>query len=210
MAFTAETGSGDELANAYILEAFADTHHADHGNTAWAALMSADKQTSIVRASSYIDKRFGRKFRGVRKIKAQGLEWPRVDAFDNDGFTLFDVDDIPRQLKKACAEYALRAALIQTLAPDPVQSIPSQDLTTGAAARVTTVASGEVIRSKKVIGPIEKEEWFEAASKANSTVAAKRVQSGIISDVSIPEYPEADMWIEELLISANSIPLARA
>ena len=111
MAFLVEPGTGIALSNAYDSVADIDTHHADRGNTAWADFTTPDKEFAIIRASDYIDKRFGIRFVGLRKIKEQGLEWPRLDAFDQDGFLLSGPDALPRQLLKACAEYALRAAI---------------------------------------------------------------------------------------------------
>ena len=93
MAFTLEDGSGITGSNAYDSVADIDAHHVDRGNTGWSDFTTADKQTAIIRASDYIDKRFGRRFRGVRKLKNQGREWPRTNAFDDDGFLL-----IPRSV----------------------------------------------------------------------------------------------------------------
>ena len=129
MAFTPETGSGDEDANAYIDVAFADEHHADRGNTAWTDFTTAQRESGIIRASDYVDKRFGVRFVGIRKNKRQGLEWPRLDAFDLDNFLYSGVDAVPRNLKKAVAEYALRTLICGVLAPDPNLPVPKQDLT---------------------------------------------------------------------------------
>ena len=133
--------------------------------------------------------------------------------FDDDGFLLNDVDGIPRNLSKACVEYALRAAIQGVLAPDPLLPVPAQSLETGASARATDAISGEVIRKKQVVDVIEEETWYQPASRTsaeNISAAAKSVQSSMVNDFSIPEYPEADLWIEELLISGTSTDLSRA
>ena len=51
-----------------------DTFHADQGMTDWSNFTTPEKQQAIVRASSYIDKRFGRRFLGVRSpsLEPQG------------------------------------------------------------------------------------------------------------------------------------------
>ena len=103
-----------------------DEHHADQGAADWSNFTVPEKEQAIVRATFYIDKRFGRRFVGVRSTKGQGLEWPRLSAFDQDGFLLSDVDAIPRQLLRACAEYALRAAVCGILAPDPPLPVPKR------------------------------------------------------------------------------------
>ena len=76
--FQVESGSGDSGSNAYLSAAAVTTHHADRGNTAWDDFTTPDQEAAIIRASDYIDKRFGIRFVGLRKIKGQGLEWPRL------------------------------------------------------------------------------------------------------------------------------------
>jgi hypothetical protein len=206
MAFTVETGTGTPGANAYIAVADVDTHHADRGTSDWTNFTTPEKEQAIVRASDFIDKRFGRRFVGVRNTKEQGLEWPRTDAFDADGFLLSGVDDLPRQLLKACAEYALRAAVCGILAPDPLLPVPKQD-PTDMGARPDQEATGAVIRKREKVGPLEEDKWYE--TNKNLSAGATGVKSALVNDFSIPEYPEADMWLEELLKSSMSVMLVR-
>lgn len=203
---------GGDTANVYVLQAFVDTYHADRNNTRWGDFTTPEKEAAIIRATDYIDKRFGRRFRGERTTKSQSLEWPRLSAFDDDGFLLNGIDDIPRQLQKALAEYSLRAAICGVLAPDPIAPIPKQSMETGAAARDTDVVTGQITRKKDKVGPLEEERWFETDSQAakNLGASSKAVQSAMVNDLNIPEYPEADMWIEELLHPSMNIQLARA
>lgn len=176
MAFTPEDGTGVVGANAYITVAFADTYHADRNQHTWADLNDDEKEGFLVRASDYIDKRFGRQFRGFRQTKEQGLEWPRLDAFDDDDYVL---DLVPSQLEKATAEYALRAIDNDQLAPDNTD--------TGVDSTFTK------------IGPIEIEDTIK-----------KSGGSSIVASTSIVDYPEADLWLSELLIPSNSRDLSRA
>lgn len=176
MAFTPEDGTGLINANSYVTEAFANTYHADRQQSEWSSANILTRQGALVRASDYIDKRFGKKFRGFRQTKDQALEWPRLDAFDDDDYVL---DNIPSQLEKACAEYALRALSISQLAPDNAD--------TGVDATFTK------------IGPIEIENTIK-----------KSGGSSIIASDSIKDYPEADLWMSELLIPSNSRDLSRA
>lgn len=212
MAFLVEDGSGVADANAYISVAYGDTHHGDRGNTAWNDFTDPDKQAGIIRASEYIDKRFGKRFVGLRKTKGQGLEWPRIDAFDLDGYLLSGVDDLPRNLEKACAEYALRALICGVLAPDPILPVPKQDLTDSTGTRDTDVITGEVSRKKDQVGPLVEERWYETRSQAIARslgAGARSIQSSLLNDFNIPEYPEADLWLEELLRSSMNITLVR-
>ena len=212
MAFTLEVGTGVEGANAYIDVSYYRTHHSDRGNTAHTDFTDSDTSSAIIRASEYVDKRFGQMFVGLRKTKRQGLEWPRLDAFDADGYLLSGPDDIPRNLEKAVAEYALRALICGVLAPDPILPVPKQDLTDSSGVRDTDVITGEVTRLRDRIGPLEEERWFETRSQAisrNLGASARAVQSSTLNDFNIPEYPEADLWIEELLRSSMNVRLVR-
>ena len=205
MAFDATIGASTQ--NAYILEAFATTHHADRGNDAWTEFTSPEHEFGIIRATDFIEKPFGRRVRGIREAKDQGLEWPRFDAFDDDGFLLSSVDEIPRQIQKACAEYALRALLCGVLAPDPLPPVPKQDLTDSTATRDSDLITGEVTRKLDKVGPLTEERWYATRSQIvgrNLAAGATSVKSGLVNDFVIPEYPEADMWIEELIKNQTS------
>ena len=118
MAFTVETGEGVAGANSYLTIAEFETHHLDRQQiTSGTEFDDPDTQAGLILATDYIDKRFGRRFRGYRRTQAQSLEWPRVDAYDNDDFAF---DRIPELLKKATAEYALIALRLErNLAPIP-------------------------------------------------------------------------------------------
>lgn len=211
MAFTVESGSGDTGVNAYMTVAAVDTHHADRGATTWTDFTTPEKEQAIVRASDYIDKRFGRRFRGLRKIKDQGLEWPRLDAFDDDGYLLSGIDALPRQLLKACAEYAVRAAVCGILAPDPPLPVPKQD-PADMGNRPEQAETGQITRLREKVGPLEEDKWFETTSQVigrNLAAGATGVKSSLVNDFLIPEYPEADLWLEELLRSSMNVMLFR-
>lgn len=81
---------------------------------------------AIISSTWYIEKRFKRRYRGLRQQVEQQLGWPRIGAFDDDNFTIFGV---PYQIQFACAEYTIRALRLGVLAPDPMRSVPDQDLT---------------------------------------------------------------------------------
>ena len=86
-----------------------------------------------ISSTYYIEKRFRDRFRGLRQSVAQGLGWPRIGAFDNDSFTIFGV---PYQIQFATAEYTIRACRLGVLAPDPMRTVPSQDLSIPSAGLV--------------------------------------------------------------------------
>ena len=181
MAFVVEDGTGLSNSNSYLSEADADTHFADRGNATWAAASSANKTAALVRASDYIDKRFGMRFKGFKQSDAQAMEWPRIGALDADDYLLNDPNDaVPRQIKKATAEYALRALSNATLAPD------------------NSNVGVNITRNK--VGPIETEQELQT-SGGNGV--------GTVSASSIPDYPEADLWIQELLKPTTNRRLVR-
>lgn len=69
MAFVVETGAGTPGANAYVTTAFVDGYLADRNRETeneWSTQTTARKQEAIVAATSYIDKRWGLRFKGVR------------------------------------------------------------------------------------------------------------------------------------------------
>lgn len=182
MAFTVEDGSGVEGANAYIAVAIADEYHTDRANTGWTG-DDAVKQAAIIRATDYIDKRFGDRFIGYRESKSQGLQWPRLDATDRSGYS---IDDVPKQLEQACAEYALRALSLAQLAPDPALSFTTRDTTGVGSTQSDTAQGGAILSKKEKTGPIEEETKYQATT--NLSV--------------IPEFPEADMLLADLLRSS--------
>lgn len=199
MAFTPEDGSGLDTANAYADVSYVDSYHADRGHASWAGLDTAIKQTCIVRATDYIDKRFGRKFRGQRRRREQELEWPRYNAFDDDGFLLADVDTVPRQLKKACAEYALRAAVYSELAPDPLLVVPLQDFTGDDLPEPADELPATAIREKsEKVDVVEESVAYQSPTQRYAS-GGRPPTSSLVATGDIPTYPAADLLLEELL-----------
>lgn len=205
-----EDGSGDSDANAYIEAAYADTYHGNRLNSYWAALSADQKAASIIKATDYLDKRFIRRYRGDRMVFDQALGWPRIGAYDNDRYALMDV---PRQIQKACAEYALRAAIYNVLAPDAMRMTPSQDMTSATPnGDQTDVIVGPVRSKTEKVGPLEESTTYDSLAQiANASVDGSRSeQSAVVDDWYIPQYPEADLIVEELLESSMSVSLERA
>ena len=87
------------------------------------------------------------RWKGIISTDATTLSFPRTYFYDRKGQLVdFTDDGIPNDIKKSCAEYALRA-LTATLLADPTQDS----------------ASGKVLTfTKKKVGPIETESQFLA------------------------------------------------
>ncbi len=87
-----EDGTGLANADALISVAYADAYHAARGN-AWSGTQP-EKEQAIVRATDYMD---AMDWAGERLTDTQSLAWPRSGL------------GVPDAIKRACAEYALRA-----------------------------------------------------------------------------------------------------
>lgn len=125
MAFIVEDGSGISNANAYVAVAVADEYFSERGESSWSALSSLQKEVAIVKATDYVEQRWGAVVRGVRLTTTQALHFPRY------------VEGMPSALIKAVCEYALRASK-GPLAPD-----------------IESTASGQVVNKKSTkVGPI--------------------------------------------------------
>ena len=205
MALMVEDGTGLSDADAYVSLEFVDAYHTKRGNTVWTAIVDdAIREACIVRASDYVDKRFGVDFRGIKSSSQQALQWPRIDAFDNSGYTLNGV--VPTLLQKAVAEYALRALIYNVLAPDAPLPVPEQTLIDGDTA--STAIVGEVVSKTEKVGPIEESTTYRAASET-SQQSTRSVGLRNVSDWMIPTYPEADLWLEELITDSMASSFGR-
>lgn len=84
----------------YDVIANVDTYWSDRAATAWGLLSTANKEAYCRKASEWLDRNFT--WRGSRATDAQRLAWPRVDAYDNDGFAI-GTTAAPWQVKEAMA-----------------------------------------------------------------------------------------------------------
>lgn len=133
MAFTVEDGTGVADANSYAALDFANDYFTERAVAGWTGADDV-KQAALIRATDYIEGRFGQRFIGDKVDAAQSLSWPRTDAGD------YGEDEVPIKLQRATCEYALRA-LTAALAPDP--------LVDDSGVTVVTV--------RKKLGPLEKQ-----------------------------------------------------
>jgi hypothetical protein len=123
--FIVEDGTGIVDANSYVEVSFVNQYaenYCPEKLSDWNALTEEEKQSAIIQGSIYIDKNFT--FKGHVKSCVQGLLFPRVCLYDPCGNEIADVvpDANYGSVKKATAEYALRAAF-EKLNPDPPQDL---------------------------------------------------------------------------------------
>lgn len=144
--FTPEDGTGLANANSYVDIAFADQYFLDRAITTWTGADTV-KQSALVRATDYVEGRFGEKFIGCKFSETQALFFP-TDGGMTDPTTGDKVPDpVPVKLLKAICEYAMRALTI-TLAPDPV-----------------TDATGQRVQSTtEQVGPIQESITYQAGA----------------------------------------------
>lgn len=138
MAFIVEDGTIVPDANAYISVEWADNYFAERGIADWTGTV-AEKQGWIVRATDYIELRFSLSFLG--RHAGGSLSFPRMNSWG------VLIPTVPDSLKKATAEYALRAK-DGRLYPEP--------------DRIST--GGPVARTFKKVGPIETETSYMTTS----------------------------------------------
>lgn len=184
MTMIVETGTGVAGANSYTTVAFAQAYFDDRGgNAAWDALAGdTDKEYILIKATDYIEKRFSEKWIGDKNDNTNELSWPRHNVYDRHHRLLYTNTEIPPELQKAVAEYAVRA-ITAALIPDP----STQGL--------------EVEEVEKKIGPIEKREKYMKGGL--------RQRSSLVRDSVFKEYPAADLLIEKFLARSTTKRMQR-
>lgn len=139
MSLITEDGTGLPNAESYCSVADADKYFEERNIAEWSAIATSDKEANLRKATDYIELRFSERFKGVRLCDTQSLSFPRA----NNGLVA-----LPRNLQRACAEYALRAR-------------------TGALVADPTIdASGQVVVSAtKKLGPMEKTTQYASTAR---------------------------------------------
>lgn len=189
MALTVEDGTGLVGADAYISVANADTYFLASANATWAAATDPDKEVAIVKATRYMEKRFGTKWKGLIASSEQALGWPRRYVYDERGTEL--ADQVPVQIARACAEYAVQA-LINPLIPETVYPI----------ADGAPVPFGRINRKVEKVGPIYEETYYSTSGAHTSRVGSG---SSLVDGDKVVQYPEADFLIGPFLRNTKGV-----
>lgn len=135
MALIVEDGTGKSDANSYISVDEANSYHSGRGNTLWETLSTTEKEQAIVRSVDYMIQVYRLKWDGTRNTTVQALDFPRsfVEIKDHQyqtvngyaiigGNTFYPNDEVPQEVKNACAELAFKAASGE-LAEDLTQGV---------------------------------------------------------------------------------------
>lgn len=110
MALETETGSGSETAESLCSVSDATAYHSARGNAAWAALTNEAMEQALRRATDYMQQTYRQRWAGCRVYSSQALDWPRYDVPRRDYGDYYPSDAVPREVRDACAELALRAS----------------------------------------------------------------------------------------------------
>ena len=151
MPLTVEDGTGVYGADAYVSAQAVDTYWANRPHSpfsaSWAAGSTANREGAIREATAYLDATYYLSYRGIsRRTEDQGLQWPRSDAYDDE---MFDLPDLPQQIRDATCELAVRA-LSEALSPDSdqQQSVKRLKEKVGAVETETEYQMGEGLERK--------------------------------------------------------------
>jgi hypothetical protein len=127
MAFTVEDGTGLTAANSYAAVAELVSYTGDRG----VDISSADTQAreqALVNASQYLDQKYGPRWKGLRNSRDQGLDWPRYEVVDRNGFPL-PSNEVPKEIVNATLELAIRKIQGTSLEPDVPAAQPVEGVT---------------------------------------------------------------------------------
>ena len=106
MALIKETGAIIADANSYADAADADAYQTDRGRQAWLDADATVKDAALVRATDYIETRFGKRFIGEPLGDVQELAWPRQLAVYPRTGNAFPTDEVPEDVLNATILYA--------------------------------------------------------------------------------------------------------
>lgn len=98
-----EDGTGKENANSYVTIAEATEYFTASNDEVWLALSEDAQKAGLIRATRYIDMRYGPVLTGTPKTSTQALFYPANDAVNVYGYT---ETGVPRYAKVAVMEAA--------------------------------------------------------------------------------------------------------
>lgn len=177
MALIKEDGTKVANANSYMSVAEADAYHLVMGNTAWPqpdedgeedaeAAKVALKETALIQATQSLDLNYGDRYKSYPTYQDQSLQFPRM-AFNINGWQVVNSTDIPKDLKNALAELALKQ-----INGDDIFPQASKD------ENVKSVSKG--------LGPLKKDITYFKAAEVESYSGFNKVER-ILAPLLIPK-----------------------
>jgi hypothetical protein len=128
MSLNVETGTGSSTSESFASVADADLYHSNRGNSAWAAIAStALKEAALRKATDFMEQSYRLRWLGYRVSITQALSWPRDEVQRQDftflnQYSYYPNNEVPSEVKNACAELALKASADE-LSPDLTQGV---------------------------------------------------------------------------------------
>jgi hypothetical protein len=140
MVFTVEDGTDVVDANAYAALATVDAYFADRNDADWTGDDTTVKQPAIIKATQYVDQRWGALLKGIRSNSNNELEFSRSYLYSKAGIL---ITGIPTKLIWAVCEYS-KIALTEDLFP----------------TLVGNDQGGKITKIREDVGPIKTETAF--------------------------------------------------
>ena len=180
MALIKEDGTIVADANSYADEADADAFQTDRGRVAWLEASTEVADAALVRATDYIEGRFGLQFVGAPLGDVQELSWPRSGARYVKTGNPFPEDEVPVDIVNACILYA-----DQVIGPDG----DDLELMTELSVIPTVDPGGQVKMKKEKVDVLEEVTEYAVGGQSGGTAALRTIQP----------IPEADRLIRRWL-----------
>jgi hypothetical protein len=139
----------------------------------------------------------------------RALDWPRLDIWDDNRLLLAQSNMIPSKLAQATCEYALRAAIVGELAPDPIRMVPAQDFSQSVQTLPTEFQGGMVRHGDEKVDVIMDNKTYQTPDLMIGATRNKQQLSSLVTEITIPEYPAADLLLEDFMRQGGSRRLAR-
>jgi hypothetical protein len=116
------TTPGSANANAYVDAAFVDQYHLDRPapSIPWSTYSADQKAAAILWATVLLDSMWC--WTGYPTDAVQALQWPRGGMLRPSGWDYVGTNEIPIQLKRACAEFARQLAAADRTADSDVET----------------------------------------------------------------------------------------
>lgn len=157
MALIVEDGSGKSDAESYVSVSDCVSYAAARGLT-FPAEPAANAEAALRRGTSWLDGAYRGSFPGRRKNgRAQALEWPRMDAWDNSRppDPIRD-DEIPVEIVHACCEAAIRElAAPGSLSPDVTPGQIEKRIKVEGIEIEYAIGAGTVAEQRPVVSIID-------------------------------------------------------
>ena len=137
MALTVETGGGVTGADSYVAVADVLTFATDYGvdPTGFKALSTAAKEGATRMAAVVLDSRWRRFYPGLKRTKTQGLMWPRIEAYDVEGWSI-PYNEVPAEIQRGQSYLALLQGAGTDIYADADQTMQVEEVRGASGAGV--------------------------------------------------------------------------